>query len=174
MHTTKRFKALSSVVLALASIGAYAIVTGAVADAGSHGHHGHGHGQIKHHGNPHGPSVTRFNLNGYVFDAAYTLGRNTGNTFEQTYGATMVQGVPIAGPFAGPPPVQFPPANYVALPIGHHQMYIAWMDNSGNLIDVFVMNFKTHVVYDYAPSNDLKPESSGTVTIKQKGSVPLP
>jgi hypothetical protein len=168
MHTIKRFKALSSVALALLSISAYAVVTGAVADAGSHGH-GRGHGQF--HGNPPGPSVTRLNLNGYVFNAQYTLGRNTGSTFQQVYTATTVQGTPIKGPFVG---AVFPPANYVALPIGHHQVYIAWMDNTGALIDVFVFNLRTHVVYDYAPTSDLKPESSGFVTVVKRGATPLP
>src|SRR6185437_6898766 len=31
------------------------------------------------------PSVKRFNLNGYVLQTSYTLGRNKGNTFKQTY-----------------------------------------------------------------------------------------
>ena len=31
-------------------------------------------------------SLERFDLNGYVFNTSYTLGRNTGNTFRQTYG----------------------------------------------------------------------------------------
>lgn len=29
-------------------------------------------------------SLNRFDLNGYVINAKYTLGRNTGNTFQQT------------------------------------------------------------------------------------------
>ena len=37
-------------------------------------------------------SATRFDLNGYQIDAAYTLGRNTGNTFRQTYTHSTVQG----------------------------------------------------------------------------------
>jgi hypothetical protein len=38
---------------------------------------------------------------GYVIDAQYSLGRNTGNTFEQTYKAGTVHGVPIKGPNVG-------------------------------------------------------------------------
>src|SRR6266536_4848742 len=51
----------------------------------------------------HGPklSLERFDLNGYVINADYSLGRNTGNTFQQTYTDSMVQGVPIKGPFVG-------------------------------------------------------------------------
>ena len=50
----------------------------------------------RHHGHKAGfpPSVTRFDLSGYVLQTKYTLGRNTGNTFEQTYTADSVQGVP--------------------------------------------------------------------------------
>ena len=33
----------------------------------------------------HYPRVNRFHLNGYVINAKYTVGRNTGNTFRQTY-----------------------------------------------------------------------------------------
>jgi hypothetical protein len=73
-----------------------------------HRHHGHGA-----FGFP--PSVTRFDLSGYVLETKYTLGRNTGNTFQQTYTATDVQGVPTEGPFVGQ---HFDPADYVALPVG--------------------------------------------------------
>jgi len=115
-------------------------------------------------------SVDRFDLNGYVINAQYTLGRNTGNTFQQTYTHSMVQGVPIAGPFVG---VTFPPANYVALPIGHHQLYIAWLDPSFAIIDAFVMNFVTDTVYDYAPGGD-HPESAGKITVVQAGPNRIP
>ena len=40
-------------------------------------------------------------------------------------------------------------------------------------LDVFVMNFATHVVFDYAPGS-LHPESSGTITVVHKGSSALP
>ena len=115
-------------------------------------------------------SVDRFDLSGYVINAQYTLGRNTGNTFQQTYTHSMVQGVPIAGPFVG---VTFPPANYVALPIGHHQLYIAWLDPSFAIIDAFVMNFVTDTVYDYAPGGD-HPESAGKITVVQAGPNRIP
>ena len=116
-------------------------------------------------------SVDRFDLNGYVINAQYTLGRNTGNTFQQTYTHSMVQGVPIAGPFVG---VTFPPANYVALPIGHHQLYIAWLDpTTFAIVDAFVMNFVTDTVYDYAPGGD-HPESAGKITVVQAGPNRIP
>jgi hypothetical protein len=111
-------------------------------------------------------SLNRFDLNGYVINADYTLGRNTGNTFQQTYTASMVQGVPIAGPNVG---VTFPPEDYVALPIGNHELYITWLDPSTfTIVDVFVMNFQTRTVYDYAPGS-ASPESAGTITVVKRG-----
>jgi hypothetical protein len=121
----------------------------------------------------HGPklSLQRFNLNGYVINADYSLGRNTGNTFQQTYTDSMVQGVPIAGPSVG---TTFPPEDYVALPIGHHELYVAWLDpQSFAIVDVFVMNFASHTVYDYAPGS-AHPESAGTITVVHRGAEPLP
>ena len=116
-------------------------------------------------------SLERFDLNGYVLDTSYTLGRNSGNTFQQTYGHSMVQGVPIAGPLVG---TQFPPVDYVAIPIGHHELYVTWLDpTSFAIVDVFVMDFAHHTVYDYAPGS-AHPESAGTVTIVHRGKSPLP
>jgi hypothetical protein len=117
------------------------------------------------------PSVKRFNMAGYVLNAAYTRGRNTGNTFQQTYKAKTVHGVPIKGPFVGQ---KFPVEDYVAMPIGNHELYVAWLDTKTHaLLDVFVMNFKTHAIYDYAPGS-LHPESTGTVTIVKSGSHKAP
>jgi hypothetical protein len=83
------------------------------------------------------PSVTRFDLSGYVLETRYTLGRNTGNTFQQTYTASSVQGVPTEGPFVGQ---DFDPADYVALPVGHKTLYIAWLNPNHDIIDALVMN----------------------------------
>lgn len=117
------------------------------------------------------PSVKRFSLAGYVIDARYTLGRNKGNTFQQTYKKSTVHGVPIKGPYVG---TKFPVEDYVAMPIGNHELYVAWLDTKTHaLLDVFVMNFATHVVFDYAPGS-LHPESSGTVKIVKKGAAKTP
>jgi len=117
------------------------------------------------------PKVPRFSMAGYVLDAKYTKGRNTGNTFEQTYKAHTVHGVPIAGPFAG---TKFPVEDYVAMQIGNHELYVAWLDTKTHaLLDVFVMNFKTHAIYDYAPGS-LHPESTGTVKVKKVGATAPP
>jgi hypothetical protein len=119
-------------------------------------------------------SAARFDLNGYQIDAKYTLGRNTGNTFRQTYSHSTVQGVPIEGPFVG---LTFPPEDYVALPIGPHELYIVWLDPTSSppfaIVDAFVMDFVHHVVYDYAPGS-AHPESVGTVTIHQVGDNRIP
>jgi hypothetical protein len=117
------------------------------------------------------PSVKRFNMAGYVLNADYTKGRNTGNTFQQTYKAATVHGVPIKGPNVG---AKFPVEDYVAMPIGNHELYVAWLDTKTHaLLDVFVMNFTTHAIYDYAPGS-LHPESTGTVTIVKQGSTKPP
>ena len=164
MRSTMQVRLASAVLLAGASIGVYAAVTSATASAGaSHA--------VRAHSAKAGPSVKRFNLKGYVIDTDYSLGRNTGNTFQQTYKRSTVKGVPIKGPFVG---TKFPAEDYVAMPIGHHELYVAWQDPKKHaLVDVFVMNFSTHVVYDYAPGST-HPESSGTVTVVHRGSQPLP
>jgi hypothetical protein len=158
MRSTKRLRVASAVLVAAASIGAYAAITAATAAAGPA------------HAAKAAPSIKRFNLNGYVLDTAYSLGRNTGNTFQQTYKSGTVHGVPIKGPYVG---TKFPVEDYVAMPIGNHEVYVTWLDPKTHaLVDVFVMNFATGIVYDYAPA--AKPESSGTVTIVKKGKNPLP
>jgi hypothetical protein len=115
--------------------------------------------------------VTRFDLSGYKLQTKYTLGRNTGNTFEQTYTGDMVKGVPVEGPFVG---TDFPPVKYVALPVAHKTLYVAWLDPGTHaIVDAFVMNFRTGVVFDYAPGSD-SPESSGRVKILQRGPNRIP
>jgi hypothetical protein len=164
MRFTMRGRSAAAVLLAGSSIGVYAAVTSATASAGAGN-------AVQAQAAKAGPSVKRFNLNGYVIDTDYSLGRNTGNTFRQTYKRSKVQGVPIKGPFVG---TKFPAEDYVAMPIGNHELYVAWQDPKTHaLVDVFVMNFATHVVYDYAPGS-AHPESSGTVTVERRGSAPLP
>jgi hypothetical protein len=116
-------------------------------------------------------SLNRFDLNGYVINAKYTLGTNTGNTFQQTYTDSTAHGVPIAGPNVG---VQFPVEDYVALPIGNDELYITWLDPSTfAIVDVFVFNFKNHTVYDYAPGSS-HPESAGYIKVVKRGQHRLP
>jgi hypothetical protein len=161
MFTTKRIRVVAAALtVALISGGVAAAVTSASASASPKpgGHH---------------PklSLNRFDLNGYVINADYSLGRNTGNTFRQTYTNSAVQGVPIAGPSVG---TTFPPEDYVAVPIGHDELYITWLDPATYaIVDVFVMNFAAHTVYDYAPGS-ATPESAGTITVVHRGARPLP
>ena len=116
-------------------------------------------------------TLTRFDLKGYVINAKYTLGRNTGNTFQQTYQGSTVLGVPIAGPNVG---VTFPTEDYVAVPIGNNELYVTWLDPSTDaIVDVFVMNFKTDTVYDFAPGS-ATPESAGTIKVVTRGANRIP
>jgi hypothetical protein len=123
---------------------------------------------VQHMPKHHAPklSVTPFSMSGYVINAEYTLGRNTGNTFQQVYKSGTVQGTPIAGPYVG---TTFPVEDYVALPISRDQVYITWLDpTTYAIVDVFVMNLRTHTVYDYAPGS-ASPQSAGTITIVKEG-----
>ena len=164
MFATKRIRlAVAALAVTVAASGtAAALATSAAASPKPAAQMGAHHPHV---------SLNRFDLNGYVINAKYTLGRNKGNTFQQTYKHTTVQGVPIAGPFVG---TVFPPVDYVALPIGNHQLYITWLDpKTFAIVDVFVMNFATHTVYDYAPGS-ASPESAGTITVVKCGKEPLP
>jgi hypothetical protein len=163
MFATKRIRIVAAGLAAgLAAVGiTAALTTGASASPTS--------AQVSHSAKPQ-LSADRFDMNGYVINAKYTLGRNTGNTFQQTYTDSTVQGVPIAGPFVG---TVFPPAGYVALSIGHHEVYIVWQDPTHAIIDAFVMDFVNHIVYDYAPGSD-QPESVGTITVVQTGDNRIP
>jgi hypothetical protein len=161
----------------LITVAALGLTAAAYANSRHGGPGGGKHHGPKHHGHHNGkklgfpPNVNRLDLSGYVIEAKYTLGRNNTNTFDQTYSTpSTVQGKPVAGPNVG---TVFPPVKYVALAIGHKQIYIVWQDNANNIIDAFVMNFRTGVVFDYAPGSD-SPESSGTVKILQKGTHRIP
>lgn len=170
MFATKRVRlAAAALAVALAAGGtAAAVATSASASAAAPAHAASPAAAAHHQPRL---SLNRFDLNGYVINAKYVLGRNTGNTFQQTYKHTMVQGVPIAGPYVG---TTFPPVDYVALPIGHHELYITWLDPSTHaIVDVFVMNFATHTVYDYAPGST-HPESAGYITVVKRGADPIP
>ena len=161
-----RTRTLTVLLITVAALG---LSAGAVYAATHHGRHGHRHGHRGNQGFP--PSVQRFDLSGYKLETKYTLGRNTGNTFQQTYTATTVQGVPVAGPFVGQ---TFPPEDYVALPVAHKTLYVAWLDPTTHaIVDAFVMNFRTGVVFDYAPGS-ATPESSGTVRILTAGPNRIP
>ena len=171
-----RKRALTVLLITAAVLATSAAVVYAGTRHGGPGHHGakhRGHNQ-GHRGGASGfpPNVNRVDLSGYVIEAKYTLGRNIGNTFQQTYSdADTVQGKPVAGPAVG---MTFPPVDYVALPIAHKVVYIVWQDPATHaIVDAFVMNFRTGVVFDYAPGSTT-PESSGTVRIVTKGAKRIP
>ena len=105
------------------------------------------------------PSVPRFSMAGYVLDAKYTTRpQQPATRSSRPTRRSTVHGVPIAGPNVGS---KFPVEDYVAMQIGNHELYVAWLDTKTHaLLDVFVMNFKTHAIYDYAPGS-LHPESTG-------------
>jgi hypothetical protein len=148
MFATKRVRlAIAGLAAAALAVGATVAATTASASPAQH--------------NP--PlSLNRLNLSGFVINALYTLGTNTGNTFQQVYSSGTVLGTPIAGPNVG---VVFPTDDYVAVPIGDDQIYVTWQDpTTYAIVDVFVFNLATHTVYDYAPGS-AKPESAGYVTV---------
>jgi hypothetical protein len=150
MFATKRVR-LAAAAVAVALLGGGAAVAATTASASA---------SPAHHNAP--VSLNRLNLKGFVVNAKYTLGRNTGNTFQQVYSNGTVLGTPIAGPNVG---VKFPTEDYVALPISDDQVYITWLDPATDaIVDVFVMNLQTHTVYDYAPGS-AKPESAGYITV---------
>jgi hypothetical protein len=165
MFATKRVRiAATALTVALLSGGIAAAVTSTASASPKPGS-----AATRHH--PPKLTLTRFDLKGYVINAKYTLGRNTGNTFQQTYQASTVLGVPIAGPNVG---VTFPTEDYVAVPIGNHELYVTWLDPSTDaIVDVFVMNFKTDTVYDYAPGS-ATPESAGTIRVVARGASRIP
>src|SRR5436305_6938916 len=72
MVSATRVRLASAVLLAAASIAAYAAFTSATAAGAAHATHAKSAKA--------GPSVKRFDLNGYVIVTDYSLGRNTGNT----------------------------------------------------------------------------------------------
>lgn len=114
--------------------------------------------------------INKVDLDGYVLQTSYTLGVNTGNTFEQTYlPGGKFSAKCVSGPFA---PCTGG-ANYVAMPVGHKELMVTWYLDNGTLIDVFVFNFKSHVVSDVAPGTT-PPGSLGTVKILQRGSSRIP
>jgi len=116
--------------------------------------------------------IRKVDLSGYVFQTHYTLGANTGFTFEQTYGAKTVSAHAVpdtAGHFT---------SNYVAMPVGNKMLMVTWYADDGTITDVFVMNFQTGVVSDVAPHPDPPtgpgPPSLGTVKILIKGASRIP
>lgn len=116
--------------------------------------------------------IRKIDLNGYVLQTGYSLGANTGFTFQQTYGPTTVSAhaVPDNG-------LRFV-SNYVAMPVGNKQLMVTWYLDDGTITDVFVMNFQTGIVSDVAPHpdppNGPSPPSLGTVKVLTEGASRIP
>jgi hypothetical protein len=111
--------------------------------------------------------IAKVDLSGYVLQTHYTLGANTGFTFQQTYGSKTVSA------HAVPDDGQRFNLNYVAMPVGNKMLMVSWYLPDGTITDVFVMNFQTGIVSDVAPHPDPpagpSPPSLGTVTILAQG-----
>jgi hypothetical protein len=113
--------------------------------------------------------IATVDLSGYKLETFYSLGTNTGNTFDQTYlGTHNVSAVGVKGPGKG---VVFT-SKYIAMPVGHKQLMVTWYLASGKITDVFVFNFTSGIVSDVAPGK--KPQSLGTVAILKAGSHAIP
>ena len=116
--------------------------------------------------------INKVNLDGYVIQTSYTLGANTGFTFQQTYGTTTVSA------HAVPDNGQRFVSNYVAMPVGNKMLMVTWYLGNGTITDVFVMNFQTGIVSDVAPQQDPpngpSPPSLGTVKVLAQGASRIP
>jgi len=116
--------------------------------------------------------IAKVNLDGYVLQTSYTLGANTGFTFQQTYGSKTVSA------HAVPDDGQRFISNYVAMPVGNKMVMVTWYLADGTITDVFVMNFQTGIVSDVAPHQDPpagpSPPSLGTVKVLAKGASRIP
>ena len=116
--------------------------------------------------------IRKIDLSGYVFQTSYSLGANTGFTFQQTYGAKTVSA------HAVPDDGQRFISNYVAMPVGNKLLMVTWYLDDGTITDVFVMNFQSGVVSDVAPHpdppNGPSPPSLGTVKVLAQGATRIP
>jgi hypothetical protein len=62
----------------------------------------------------------------------------------------------------------------VALPVGHHELYITWLDPATHaVVEVLVMNFASRTVCNCVPGS-AAPESAGAITVVDRGAEPLP
>ena len=164
-----RTKVLGFAVAAVVAIG---ILATATANAGKPAHKvrpAHG-GKASITGYP--DTIRTVDLNGYTIVTSYTLGNNTGSTFQQDYSSTAVDAFAIGGPFVGGGHFA---SDYTAMPVGHKMLMVAWFNQTGVRwsTDIFLMNFKTGIVSDIAPPNN-QPLSLGTVKIVKYGPQRIP
>jgi hypothetical protein len=115
--------------------------------------------------------INKIDLSGYKLQTTYSLGRNTGAAFVQTYHSSTVDAGPVGVDCGGPCFT----TSYTAMPVGNKMVMVTWFDAvTGAISDVFVMNFQTGVVSDVAPDPVNGPESLGTVKILTQGANRIP
>ena len=115
--------------------------------------------------------INEIDLSGYTLQTTYSLGRNAGAAFVQTYHSGTVDAGPVGVDCGGPCFT----THYIAMPVGNKMVMVTWFDGvSGAITDVFLMNFQTGVVSDVAPDPVNGPESLGTVKILTHGATRIP
>lgn len=115
-------------------------------------------------------AINTINLDGYVIQTSYPLGLlDAGSTYQQTYTATGVTAVAVAGPYKGSPPVQF---NYIAMPVTRDIFLLVWLEPNFQH-NTFVFNLRDHevsvVTWDQAGDPSL-----GTFKILKRGAHRIP
>jgi hypothetical protein len=168
MNMNVRTKMLAVAVAAAVAVGVITAATASADKPAQSSRAGHGRGSIT--GFP--SQIKTVDLTGYTIVTSYTLGNNTGSTFQQDYSSTSVDAFAIGGPFVGGGHFD---SDYTALPVGHKMLMISWFNQTGVRwsTDIFVMNFKTGIVSDVAPPN-AQPVSLGTVKIVKYGPNRIP
>lgn len=118
--------------------------------------------------------INKVDLNGYTLQTTYSLGRNAGAAFVQTYHSGTVDAGPVGVDCGGP----CFSTHYTAMPVGNKMVMVTWFNGGvggdGAITDVFVFNFQTGVVSDVAPDPVNGPESLGTVDILAQGATRIP
>ena len=163
-----RTKMLAAALAAAIAVGVITAATASADKPAKHSKAGHHRGSITGYPN----EIRTVDLSGYTIVTDYTLGNNTGSTFQQDYAATSVDAFAIGGPFVGGGHFV---SDYTALPVGHKMLMVSWFVQTGTRwsTDIFVMNFKTGVVSDVAPPN-AQPVSLGSVKIVKYGPNKIP
>ena len=100
--------------------------------------------------------INKIDLTGYTLQTTYSLGRNAGAAYVQTYHSGTVDAGPVGVDCGGPCFT----THYIAMPVGNKMVMVTWFDGvSGAITDVFLMNFQTGVVSDVAPDPVNGPQS---------------
>jgi len=154
-----REKSLAVLLTAAVAVG---VTTAATAQDGGH----HKRGSIT--GFP--ARINQVDLEGYRIVTSYSLGKDTGNAFQQTYAAHAVSWFATAGRDVGSGTFV---SSYIALPIADNMVLVTWLRPDGSASDVFLMNFNTGVVSNVATPNE-RPVSLGTVRITKVGMHAIP